>query len=148
MSMCKVCGQYGAHSDYDVHHLSERISELESNLAKSESLTSEAVAREAARWRASVRWAHDLIARLVADEESNIDSFDSEQFLKEAAGLLASDSSDWLAAHDAEVVRPFVEGLRAAEAALIISSPERTDAVLAKIRALLAPAPAAKGEGL
>lgn len=131
--------------------MEREIVALKESLAKSESLTSEAVSREGARWRASVRWAHDLIARLVADEESNIDSFDAEQFLKEAAGLLASDSSDWLAAHDAEVVRPILERVLSMPF-MVYTRFQKNGAEeflpKAAVVALFAPAPAANGEGL
>lgn len=88
--VCRACGDVGLPATsigtfkfYD--NKQDRIDELESKLVVAESLASEAVAKEAARWR---------------------------------------------------------EALHAAETALIVSSPERTDYVLAKIRALLAAAPA------
>lgn len=37
----------------------------------------------------TITWGRDLIARLVADPDSNIDAFDSEQFLKEANAILS-----------------------------------------------------------
>lgn len=56
--------------------------------------------------------------------------FPHEDCDRQAAEAVAKEAARWR------------EALHAAETALIVSSPERTDCVLAKIRALLAPAPA------
>jgi hypothetical protein len=37
--------------------------------------------------RKALQWAVDLIAQAMADEDSSLDAFDSEQFLKEAKNL-------------------------------------------------------------
>lgn len=89
--------------------LADAILALFDKIAKSESLTAEAVAREAARWRGVMERAEQVI-RLYGDPRQSQSAFHKHSaILADIKYLLDSTSPDWLSSHDAEVLRPWRE---------------------------------------
>lgn len=136
------------------------IERLRSALAKAESITAEAVAKEAARWLHIVQEAY-LDVESVQEYLSDGHEASAKSQLNRAQGKLgialakpAPEVVDRLSAHDAELLRPWREAVQDAvdliddsgDSLLENMSVERVEATYGGLNALLAPAPAPSSE--
>lgn len=138
MSMiCPSCSQH--------RQLSASFAALESRLAGAESALSEAVAKEAARWRDFANYVHTSLESKCSEEPCSCDICN---VLDAASSIVSVKSSDWLAQHDAEVAARAVEPWRKALKEMYSGCTAETcdDSLAIRVKALISSAPATTGK--